>query len=223
MTTTSAESPERRPDAGTPRRRARLLVLLLGALVTLSGCAASALDQEGPYAGIELEVPLPIPAVVLTDTDGQPYDLQEHLAGRLGLVYFGYTSCPDICPVHLAQLESVLEQGDMPANVQVVFISVAPDRDDPAGIRRFLDQFDKRFVGLVGDHEELADAQRAFGVPVAAKEGDGDDYTFGHAGQVFAFAPDGVAYTVYPQGTRQSHWSQDLPKLAEITPAENDR
>ena len=106
----------------------------------------------------------------------------------------------------------------MPTNVDVVFITVDPERDDPERIRSFLDAYSADFVGLTGTLEELEEAQIMFNVPVAAREGDGDDYTFGHAGQVFAFAPDGWAYSVYPQGTRQTHWVRDLPVLAAIEP-----
>lgn len=205
-----------------PRGPSSKLAALLVTLVLLAtGCAASALEPGGDFAGIELDPPMAIPDVVLTDTSGNPYDLREQFADKIGLVYFGYTSCPDICPVHLAQIDSVLAMGDQPENVEVVLITVDPERDDPQTMRRFLDQFDKRFVGLVGSPEELADAQRSFGLAVASKEGDGDDYTLGHAGQVFAFAPDGFAYTIYPQGTRQSHWADDLPELAQIKPEED--
>jgi len=179
------------------------------------GTGAQAID-EGQYAGVELDVPLVKPAIILQDTDGNEYDLRAETEGKLTLLYFGYTNCPDICPVHLAQLQTVLARPEMPPDVDVVFVTVDPDRDDPDSIRRFLDNFDDDFVGLTGTLEQIQDAQRAFNVPVAQQEGDGDDYTFGHAGQVFAFAPDGVAYTVYPQGTRQTHWVRDLPILSEI-------
>ena len=216
--------PNRQRRVGAGRFPLWVVALMLAVIASVgAGCAASALEPGGDYAGIELDPPLAIPDVVLTDTSGNPYDLRQELAGRIGLVYFGYTSCPDICPVHLAQIDSVLAMGDQPTNVEVVLITVDPERDDAATLRRFLDQFDRRFVGLLGTPEQLADAQRAFGLAVAAKEGDGDDYTFGHAGQVFAFAPDGYAYTVYPQGTRQSHWADDLPKLAQIQPAEDSQ
>ena len=117
-------------------------------------------------------MPLAKPDIVLTDTDGNPFDLRAETDGRLTLLYFGYTNCPDICPVHLAQIESVLKRPAMPSNVDVIFVTVDPARDDPASIRRFLDQFSTKFIGLTGTPDELRAAQLAFEVPVAVQEGD---------------------------------------------------
>lgn len=202
------------------RRRVPQLWWVLAIAFVLSACSGAAASDEGPYAGVELDVPLEKPDVTLTDTDGQPWSLRAETQNQLTLLYFGYTNCPDICPVHLAQIEAVLGRSGMTRNVEVVFVTVDPARDDPATIRRFLDNFDDDYVGLTGTVEELQAAQRAFNVPVAVQEGDGRDYTFGHAGQVFAFAPDGFAYSIYPQGTRQSHWVNDLPLLDALEGAQ---
>ena len=181
----------------------------------IAACGGSS-DFEGAYAGVDLAIPLEKPDVVLTDTAGHPFDLRAETEGLLTLVYFGYTNCPDICPIHLAQLTQVLERPQMPDNVTVVFITVDPERDDPASIKRFLSSYRDGIVGLTGTQAELDAAQILFDVPLARREGSGDDYTFGHAGQVFAFAPDGFAYSVYPQGTRQTHWVRDLPVIDAI-------
>jgi len=196
-----------------------MLAAGLACATLLAACGGSD-EFEGEFAGVDLAIPLEKPDVVLTDTSGNPYDLRAETEGLLTLVYFGYTNCPDICPIHLAQLSQVLDRPTMPDNVEVIFISVDPERDDPEGIRRFLDNYETSFVGLIGTQAELDAAQIMFDVPLAQREGDGADYTFGHAGQVFAFAPDGFAYSVYPQGTRQTHWVKDLPVLHAI-PAEN--
>lgn len=192
-------------------------LIVLTIVLLSAACSRSTSASEGEYAGVDLAIPLEKPDLVLTDTTGRAYDLRDETDGRLTLVYFGYTNCPDICPIHLAQLSQVLDRPTMPDDVAVVFITVDPERDDPERIRRFLDRYDDDFVGLTGSQAELDGAQLEFDVPLAAREGDGDDYTFGHAGQVFAFAPDGYAYSVYPQGTRQTHWVRDLPLLAAIT------
>ena len=198
------------------RRSPATLVAGLACIILLAACAGSD-EFEGEFAGVDLAIPLEKPDVVLTDTAGDVYDLRAETEGLLTLIYFGYTNCPDICPVHLAQLSQVLERPTMPDNVKVIFISVDPERDDPARIRRFLDNYETSFVGLIGTQAELDAAQILFDVPLAEREGAGDDYTFGHAGQVFAFAPDGFAYSVYPQGTRQTHGVRDLPVLHAIT------
>lgn len=171
------------------------------------------MPDEGPYAGVELEIPLEKPDITLIDTNGEPWSLRDETEGHLTLLYFGYTNCPDVCPIHLAQLDAVLSRPGMPRNVEVVLVTVDPDRDDPATLRRYLDQFDDDYIGLTGSLADVQAAQIAFGLAVAVEEEDG---VFGHGTQVFAFAPDGVAYTVYPHGTRQSHWIEDLPLLDDL-------
>ena len=191
------------------------LILISAVLVVLSACSSvSGLGKD--LEGVELPEPTPKPSFTLTDTNGVSYDFAAETEGKLTLLYFGYTSCPDICPVHLAQIaetfDVVPELGDGTA---VVFVSIDPDRDSPDEIRAFLDNFDNHFIGLTGTPEELEAAQTAAGVAVAFKEGDGDDYTMGHAGQVLAWAPDGMMYSQYPFGTRQSTWVNDLSILTK--------
>lgn len=199
------------------------VVLALSLVTAACGSSGAAPDDEivdgtwGVLEGVELAAPTPAPEFTLTDTEGRPYDFAAEARGRVTLLYFGYTFCPDICPVHLAQLAEVLERPGAPPNVRVVFVTADPERDTPEVIRSYLDEFDPDFVGLYGTLDEVEAAQRAANVPVAVKEGDGPDYTVGHAGQVLAFAPNGLGYSVYPFGTRQTTFSHDLPLLAELT------
>lgn len=197
--------------------RARLTRLLfIIAIASASGCGGAVVPQEGVLEGVELDQPSTKPSFVLTDTSGQSFDFRRATEGRLTFLYFGYTFCPDICPVHLAQLAEVFERlPDVRRNSTVVFVTVDPERDSPAVIRSFLDAFSSEFVGLTGSPMELQLAQEAAGVPPAVKEGAGDDYTMAHAGQVLVYAPDGRGYSVYPFGTRQSEWMHDLPILLE--------
>lgn len=195
-----------------PARLTRLLLII--AIASASGCGGAAVPQEGVLEGVELDQPSTKPSFVLTDTSGQSFDFWSATEGRLTFLYFGYTFCPDICPVHLAQLAEVFERlPEVRRNSTVVFVTVDPERDSPAVIRSFLDAFSSEFVGLTGSPMELQLAQEAAGVPPAVKEGAGDDYTMAHAGQVLVYAPDGRGYSVYPFGTRQSEWMHDLPIL----------
>jgi protein SCO1/2 len=182
--------------------------------------ASGAVDSgdEGPYEGIEVE-PFAKPDFVLTDVaTGEPYDFAAQTEGALTLLYFGYTTCPDICPVHLAQLANVVDRPDMPANTRVVVVTVDPERDTPEVFREYLDNFSTDFVGLWGTPEEVEEVQR--NVPTIAPGFKVPDeelgYTVAHAGQVVAFAPDGNAYVIYGERTRQTNYVHDLPLLAEI-------
>lgn len=200
------------------RTRALALFVVAAALVGV-GCSDDA-DDVGPLglAGVELSTPTERPDFVLTDTDGAEFDFRAETGGKLTLMYFGYTECPDICPVHLAQMAEALDRPGMP-EATVVFVSVDPGRDDPATIRTWLDNFDDDFVGLTGTATDLIAAQEAAGVVPADIEGDPEaaGYLVGHAGQLLAYAPDDRGYVIYPFGTRQSELVEDLPVLAGLT------
>ena len=197
-------------------RRAIVILAILGLLT--GACSGTRVSQDD-LMGVAMAEPTPKPDFTLTDTEGEPFHFAPETEGSLTLLYFGYTYCPDICPVHLAQIAEAL--GQVPqVSATVVFVSVDPERDTPDRIREFLDNFDTSFVGLTGTPEEIRAAEDAVGVPPSVKEGDGDDYTVGHAGQVFAWAPDGLLYAQYPFGTRQSTWVNDLEMLSRIQPEE---
>jgi len=158
-----------------------------------------------------------MPEATLTDTRGRPYRLREEADGRVTLLFFGYTHCPDVCPVQMANLGAVLEE--MPPSerrwVQVVFVTVDPRRDTAARIRRWLDRFGDGFVGLRADSARVAGLQRRLGLAPAVRQQRRVQgrYTVGHGSQLLAFGPDAKARLVYPSGTRQRDWAHDLPRL----------
>jgi len=185
------------------------------ALIVLAGCGRDI--SSGELQGVVVDPPQEKGSFVLTNTDGEQYDFVAETEGKLTLLYFGYLNCPDICPVHLAQIAEVFDQvPEIARDAEVVFVSVDPGRDSLSEIRDFLDRFDTRFVGLTGTDDELVAAQKAVEVPVATLAGEGDDYTVDHAGWVIAYGPDGRNHAIYPFGVRQSQWSNDLPILAAM-------
>ena len=199
----------------------RGLILTVAILALLAGACSGTRVSQGDLMGVAMAEPTPKPDFTLTDTEGERFRFAEETEGKLTLLYFGYTYCPDICPVHLAQIAEAFDQiPQISGRATVVFVSVDPERDTPERIRTFLDNFDSGFVGLTGTPEEIRTAEEAVGVPPSVKEGDGEDYTVGHAGQVFAWAADGLLYAQYPFGTRQSAWINDLELLSRITPGE---
>ena len=211
------------------RRRHRSVVpaFVLAALVALAGCTpttttatlAAADDSVEPapgWNGVAVDGAPRMPAGVLTDTDGRPYDLRAHMRQRPTLLYFGYTHCPDICPVHMANVAAALDESAVrDEQVNVVFVTVDPGRDTPAVLDDYVAAFDPSFVGLSAPRDEVADMVTGLGLPAPVVEGDpdADGYTMGHPSQVFAFDTDGRARLAYPFGTRQSQWVEDLPKL----------
>jgi protein SCO1/2 len=193
--------------------RLSLIAIACAVLVACSGDRAST-----PFRGVALPAPLAKPSFILTDFNGQPFDFASQTRDKVALLFFGYTHCPDLCPLHMANIAAVLKQ--MPAEdrarVVTVFVTTDPERDTPARLREWLGNFDPTFVGLTGTKEELTRAQQSVGLGEARREylnADSVNYFIGHGAQVFAFARDGVAYTLYPFGIRQEDWANDLPKL----------
>jgi protein SCO1/2 len=196
---------------------------LVAVLVVAGGCGdGSAAARERAHAtgsrGVVLDEPLARPDFTLTDTEGRAYDFRARTDGRLALLFFGYTNCPDICPVHMANLSAVLArfEHDLRARIALVFVTTDPARDSPAVLRAWLDRFDPEFVGLTGTIDEIDRIQTALGIPPAQRPADATgDYAVGHASQIVAFSPDGPAYVAYPAGVRQVDWAHDLPRLLD--------
>lgn len=186
---------------------------MLAVALVIAACGRNL--ASGELQGVVVDPPGDKPSFTLTDTEGEAYEFASETEGKLTLLYFGYLNCPDICPVHLAQIAEVFDRiPDIARETEVVFVSVDPARDSHEEIRAFLDRFDNRFVGLTGTEEELKGAQTAAGVPPAVLNDDGPNYTVDHAGWVLAYAPDGKNHAIYPFGTRQSEWNNDLQILA---------
>lgn len=188
------------------------------ALSLLLACAPGTADrnvQPPELRGQVLTQPLPRPSFTLLDTSGRPFDFEQETRGRLTLLFFGYTYCPDVCPMHMANIAEVL--GDMSPDdarrVHVVFVTTDPARDTPERLRTWLDAFDRRFVGLTGSQAAIDSAQLAIGIRPGFRETEGENYSVAHAAVVFAFTADDLAHVVYPFGIRQADWSADLPHL----------
>ena len=203
------------------RRPVVIFVAVMVVLATVAACgrATAGGRSASSWRGTELATPWPKPDFTLTDTTGQPFNFRAGTDSYLTLLFFGYTHCPDVCPLHMANLAAVLEaaSGDVRANTKVVFATTDPARDTPAVLKSWLANFNPTFIGLTGTVEEMAAAQEAAGVPVAGAEpakADGS-YVVGHAAQVIAYTRDGQAHLVYPFGTRQADWANDLPRLLE--------
>jgi protein SCO1 len=199
-----------------------LLVLLAPALLTLLGCEARRAPSAGtPEAGGESAAreypnPRPKPNFVLTDTEGRAFPFRDSTEGSMTLLFFGYTNCPDVCPVHMANIAAALHKlpDNVARQVKVVFVTTDPERDTPAVIRAWLDHFDKRFIGLTGTQAEVDSAQVAMRIPPAYREEmPGAPYQVGHSAHVIAFTKDGMARFALPFGTRQSEWAQEIPRL----------
>ena len=166
--------------------------------------------------GIRVDESLQRPNFILQDTDGNIFDFQQKTSGKVTLLYFGYTNCPDICPVHFANIAAALDRSpyEVRNGVNVIFVSVDPERDSPKKIREWLDFFDSDFIGLTGTDSDLVIAQNAVGAPAAfVSEVYENGYSIAHAAWIFLYTQDGSLYLKYPTGTRQAEWAHDLEAL----------
>lgn len=166
--------------------------------------------------GAVLSPPEERPSFVLTTTEGAAYDFRAETTGRVTLLYFGYTSCPDICPVHFSNIAAALEElpYEVRRKVTVVFVGVDATRDTPEQVREWLDFFDADFIGLTGTPDELEAAQIAAGAPPAyIDEKFEGGYTVAHAAWLLLYTQDDLVHLRYPTGVRQSGWAHDLDVL----------
>jgi len=134
-----------------------------------------------------------IPALHMTDQDGHPVSLDQ-LKGKWSLLFFGYTFCPDICPTTLAQLRKI--KAELPKNsverMQVILVSVDPQRDTPAKLKEYLGYFDKDFRGFNAQAPVLEAFAKAVSMPYVEPDTSKPNYTVSHSGNLALIGPDGT-------------------------------
>lgn len=134
-----------------------------------------------------------LPELSLTDQDGRQVQVNE-LKNKWSLLFFGYTFCPDICPATLAQLRQL--QGQLPQetrdNLRVILVSVDPNRDTPAQLKKYLDYFDAGFIGLTSDEKTLGALANAVSIPYIPADTSKENYTVDHSGNLVLIGPDGT-------------------------------
>jgi protein SCO1/2 len=176
---------------------------------------------EATYRGGLVSPPQPKPKFTLTDTSGAPFDFAAKTQGYATLLFFGYTHCPDMCPLQMYMIADALKKIPPAAADQfkVVFVTTDPDRDTPQVLRAYLHRFDKTFIGLTGSQAAIDAAQIAANIPPAKKSAVRSDgaYEVGHAAFVFAYTKDNLAHVIYPVGLKPEDWVHDLPYLADET------
>ncbi len=203
------------------KRQVRAAALMAGALV-LAACGGTA--AEGPVANVKiydedgmhgavLTEAYAVPDVSLTATDGSPYDLAADTTAPLTLVFFGYTKCPDICHLVMADIASALTRLEPAEREQVamLFVTTDPARDDASTIRAYLDRFDPAFEGLTGPLPKILEAGTSFAVDIEKGERlPSGGYEVSHGTQVIGVLPDGTAPIVWTQGTAPEQIAQDI-------------
>jgi protein SCO1/2 len=215
--------PDRRPKA---RLRAAALLAAL-ALTALTGCGGA--DSAGTTSGFTESNPdgmhgavlteqYVVPEVSLTATDGSDYSLTKDTKAPLTLVFFGYTHCPDICQIVMADIASALARldADDRSKVDVLLVTSDPARDDPSTLREYLDRFNPEFEGLTGDLDTIVSLADELGVAVdkGAKMPSGG-YEVNHGTQIVAVDESDRSPIVWTEGTPADHLAEDLSALLD--------
>jgi protein SCO1/2 len=165
-------------------------------------------------SGTSYPAPRVLPQFSLLDARGMPAT-PSTLAGHPTLVFFGFTHCPDVCPVTLALLSSVQKQAAIP-NLKVAFITVDPERDTPAQVGAYVSSFGADFIGLTGTAPEILKATSGFNVAAARVELAGGDYTMDHSAAVFALDSQARIVAVFTPPLSVDKLTRDVQRLAPV-------
>jgi protein SCO1/2 len=201
-----------------------LIVLAAILLLTATLAACGSGDDGGetqptatPKPGTILDPPKDVGDFTLTDQTGAPFHLSE-LRGKVVILYFGYTFCPDVCPMSLSHYLRVKKTlGDEADKLAVVFISVDGERDTPDRLAHYLSAFDPAFIGLTGTDTEIRTVAKDYGVfyQRATYDNTQADYLVDHTASTFVVGPEGRLRIIYPYGTDPAIMAEGVRGLIE--------
>lgn len=183
-----------------------------------SGAAEVRTTGGSQWRGTALDDPYPLPDERFTDTAGKPFVPAEDADAPVTLVFFGYTYCPDVCNIVLANVASALRGAseETRAKTQLVFVSTDPARDTPESVREYLDRFDPAYAGLVAPVETVEQAAESLHISYERPDGArGGDHLVQHGAYTTAFV-DGQARVVWAEDTSVADLRADLERLARL-------
>jgi len=191
--------------------RKLLIGISLVALVVLVALILI-LTQEYQFEGAVIDPAQPAPPLDLIDANGQEFDLKKY-QGDVVLIFFGYTSCPDVCPTTLSEMKRVeAALGEAAEDVQVVFVTVDPDRDTFEKLDAYVSLFDPSFIGLTGSSEALEKAWKDYGVfrEIDTESETAAGYLVNHSSRLYLVDPDGKLAVTYSYGTPADTIAKDV-------------
>ena len=187
----------------------RVLALLLAALVSTAAAAETPELKAGVFSP-----PHPAPEFRLAGSDGSPLTLAR-FHGKVVALAFGYSHCADVCPVTLATLAQARKQlGPQARDLQVVYVTVDPERDDAARLKTWLTAFDPSFVGGTGSAQALAAVDQQYGVSVKKMESSNGPL-FGHSSSVYLIDREGRLRAMMPYGHVAEDFAHDVRLLLQ--------
>ena len=188
----------------------RIWLILLLLIVVTASC------QTYQWRGAQYPEPQTAPEIEGVNWDTSPFRLSEQ-AGKVALVYFGYTYCPDVCPTSLAEFKQIKAAlGDQADDVEFIFVSVDPERDSPQRLSEYLPAFDEDFYGVFVEANRLPGVLSAYDA-VARKRpvesGDPTAYTMDHTARTYLVDPAGRLFLSYSFGTPVEDVASDIRQL----------
>lgn len=208
------------PERHTTKKRATLLLggagLLLGTIIGVVILFATGVWHVGApeMHGIVMQSPQPVANFTLMGAGETPVSLRD-FRGKVVLLYFGYTYCPDVCPATMVELKQAMETlGKEADEVQVLMVSVDPERDTPESLQEYVSYFHPSFIGLTGTESEVLAAATPLGVFFEKSEGTAaTGYLIDHTATVLAIDKKGYLRLVYPFGTTGNDIAADLHEI----------
>jgi protein SCO1/2 len=185
--------------------------LAIGAV--LSVCAAAAGAVAPAFKAGVFDPPRPAPGFALQGTDGQALDLNGY-RGKVVLLAFGYSSCTAVCPITLNTLAQARRKlGPKADAVQVVYITVDPERDTPSRLKKFLSSFDATFVGGTGSEQQLEQVRKDYGVSARKITYPDKSYSYDHSSFTYLIDRSGRIRALMPYGHSPDDFANDLTIL----------
>lgn len=195
--------------ATTTMKSLPTLLLLLMPFAQLANAADAPTLKAGVFSPARLA-----PDFVLQGSDGEELKLSR-FRGKITVLGFGFTSCPDVCPTTLAVLAQARKQlGARADDMQVVYITVDPKTDSAERMRKYLATFDPTFIGGTGSEERLAAVRKEYGI-IANKKTYGSSYTYAHSSYTYLIDREGKLRALMPYGHAAADYVHDIKILMQ--------
>ena len=180
--------------------KTKMVYLGIGAaLVAVLLVGFQFMQRPHTYRGSLIDPPVPAADFELTDQNGQKFRLSDQ-DGEIILLFFGYSNCPDVCPLTMSEYKQMKEMlGEQADQVRFVFVTVDPERDTQARLSEYVNAFDPEIIGLTGSRTELEPVWKSYGVYQAKQEtGSAAGYTVDHTSRTYLIDQDGNWQLTYP-------------------------
>lgn len=191
-------------------------LLYIAGILAITTVVVVLFQKPYTFHGTVLTPPLPVTDFTLQTGESETFSLSA-ARGKLVLLFFGYTSCPDVCPTTLAELRQASENlGDDARNIQVVMVTADPERDTPEKMKAYVAHFDPNFIGVSGNLADLESLWEELGVFVEKEDtGSAAGYLVSHTSSVYVLDRNGNLILMFPYGTSAVDIASDLSELLD--------